>query len=109
MRIRTVQRAVACSSIAAVALVGVGAGTASAGEITGKGKLKPVNGTSECAYSGQNDGFHIPQLADGPEDAATRVQNYGHSHRFLTEVFGLPKGLPGYACNRSGTRQFPGE
>ena len=101
---RSTGRAFAAVSISAVAFVALGAGTAWAGEITGNGTLKAVNGKSICAYSGQNDGFHIEAEAHGPEDAAMRVQSYGHEHKFLTEVLGLPKGLPGLACNPSGAR-----
>jgi hypothetical protein len=105
MRAKLLKRAVVCASITAVSVVGLGAGTASAGEWRGNGTEKGVNGNaSECAYSGQNDGFHDPDYAEGPEDAATRVQNYGHIHKFLTQELGLPKGLPGYACNKSGKR-----
>ncbi len=94
---RSIRRAFATVSITGLAVVAIGAGPASAGEITGNGTLKPVNGKSECAYSGQNDGYHA-----GTE--AMRVQSYGQEHKFLTEVLGLPKGLPGLACNPSGAR-----
>jgi hypothetical protein len=104
MRKSTGRRAFATVSITAIALVSLGTGTAAAGEITGNGTLKPVKGKSICAYSGQNDGYHIPEHAHGDEDAAQRVQNYGHEHKFLTQVLGLPKGLPGLACNPSGAR-----
>ena len=36
-------------------VMGAAASAASAGEITGNGRLKPVNGNSPCAYSGQED------------------------------------------------------
>ena len=36
-------------------LLGLTAGSALAGEITGNGKLLEVNGKSECAFSGQED------------------------------------------------------
>jgi hypothetical protein len=39
----------------AAAFVGVGANAALAGEITGNGKVKPVNGNSPCAFSGLED------------------------------------------------------
>ena len=42
-----------------------------AGEITGSGKRKDVNGRSECAYSGLNDEFVEGDLT------APRVQSYG--------------------------------
>ena len=95
---RSTGRAFAAVSISAVAFVALGAGTASAGEITGNGTLKTVKAASICAYSGQNDGWHIPELAMGPEDAANRVQNWGRDRRFLIDVVGVPKNLPGMAC-----------
>lgn len=91
------KRTLATASISGLALVSL-SGVASAGEITGNGTLKPVNGASICAYSGQNDGWHIPALAMGPEDAANRVQNWGRDREFLINVVGLPKNTPGMAC-----------
>jgi hypothetical protein len=41
--------------ISTAIMMGAAAGGASAGEITGNGTLKPVNGNSPCAYSGQED------------------------------------------------------
>jgi hypothetical protein len=44
------------SAVSALALVAsLGAGSVLAGEITGNGKLKEVNGRSFCAFSGQED------------------------------------------------------
>lgn len=96
----SIGRALGTVAVTGVALAGPGAGAVSAGEITGNGTLKPVNGASECAYSGQNDGFHIPELAHDDLDASMRVQSFGQIHR----MFGLPKGLPGTACNPTGGR-----
>jgi len=61
----------------AAAVVGVGANAALAGEITGSGKGGPngdgtpggtLNASSECAFSGLEDGAATPGT----------VQNYGH-------------------------------
>ena len=41
--------------VAVAALMAFVASTASAGEITGNGKLLTVHGNSPCAYSGQED------------------------------------------------------
>jgi len=79
-------------------LVAVVTGTSSvafAGEITGNGKLKDVKGRSECAFSGQNDGFHIPAEADDEFDAMQRVQSFGQIVRFVGPI----GGVPGAACN----------
>jgi hypothetical protein len=64
-----------------VATLGLGAGVASAGEITGNGKPTPIKSrqtaenpagpaNSACAFSGYNDGF-----ADGSEPF--RTQSFG--------------------------------
>jgi hypothetical protein len=88
------------------AAVAVGAGSASAGEITGGGKwiagseTAPLNGKSECAYSGRNDnsvlGNPVPD-----RDGFTRTQSWGQAGQegraFLTSI-GLN---PAIACNPS--------
>src|SRR6478672_6474141 len=43
------------AAFCAVAIAVASASAAFAGEITGNGRLKPVNGNSPCAYSGQED------------------------------------------------------
>ena len=43
------------AAISVVALLALGTSTAFAGEITGNGRIKDVNGKSPCAYSGQED------------------------------------------------------
>ena len=59
----------------AIALLGLTGGSAFAGEITGNGKWiagseqAPLNGRSECVYSGQNDEY---QLGD---TSASRTQS----------------------------------
>lgn len=72
----------------AAAMLTVTATAASAGEITGNGKVLDVNGASICAYSGQNDEFH----KDG---SGGRVQSFGMYVRAL----GPQGGIPGTACN----------
>jgi hypothetical protein len=89
-----------------VALAALGAGSAFAGEITGNGKwiagseAAPLNGKSDCAYSGRNDNSVLGNpLPD--EDGFTRTQSWGQVGRegriFLTSI-GLN---PGIACNPS--------
>ena len=85
------------TATSALCVVGVGGSTASAGEVTGNGKEKTVKAKSICAFSGQNDGFHDPTHAEGPEDAAMRVQSYGQVRRTGAEV--PPFLHPGSACN----------
>jgi hypothetical protein len=90
--------AVAVCTIAALGLTG---GSAFAGEITGNGKWiagseeAPLNGKSECAYSGQNDEFHLFPDEDWP-----RTQSWGFD--FARQ--GVHMGVPGFACNPSGAR-----
>ena len=89
-----------------VAVVGVGAGSAFAGEITGNGKwiagseTAPLNGKSECAYSGQNDNWVLGNPVPD-EDGFSRTQSWGQvgqeGRAFLTSI-GLN---PGNACNPS--------
>ena len=89
-----------------VAVVGVGAGSAFAGEITGNGKwiagleTAPLNGKSECAYSGQNDNWVLGNPVPD-EDGFSRTQSWGQvgqeGRAFLTSM-GLN---PGNACNPS--------
>ena len=75
------------------AILVAGAGSASAGEITGNGEPLDVKGASICAYSGQNDGFHTQD----PDDT-DRVQSFGQ----LVKAYGPLGGIPGMACNPNG-------
>jgi hypothetical protein len=88
------------AAVCAATVAGLSAGSAFAGEITGNGKWiagspdAPLNGKSECAYSGQND---------DPNEAfpnGGRTQSWGQ----LTNQLGPMGGVPGTACNpaRSG-------
>jgi hypothetical protein len=111
-----ISKTLAATAICATALIGAGATPALAGEVTGnytvtegldgetvvlKGKLWTPKGASECSFSGQNDGFHDPALADGgPVDAATRTQTPGGAIRS-----GMPGRLVGMFCNP--TFSFP--
>ncbi len=97
MLTRNLCRVAVTSAVCAISLVGVGVSTASAGEITGNGKFKPVVAHSICAYSGQNDAFHDPTYADFPGDELIRVQSYGQIIRTGER---LPAFLhPGSSCN----------
>ncbi len=88
---KSMGRVVVALAISVGSVVGVGAGTALAGEITGNGREKPVHGRSICAFSGQNDEFHAG------EEGAERVQSYGQevrNRRIPPQMFN-----PGDACN----------
>lgn len=89
-------------AVSAVAVMAPGASTALAGDITGKpGASKyiagnddaPLNGRSDCAFSGLNDEYYI--LGD---TSAPRVQ---------TPKDGPFPGVAGYACNPEGKRSGP--
>jgi hypothetical protein len=82
------------AAVAAVAVMGLGAAPASAGEITGNGEYKqPMKGKSICSFSGQNDNFHDPEAEGGPEDE--RVQSFGQIVRHAGPI----GGVPGFFCN----------
>ena len=99
--------AVTVLAVAALALVGVA--SAFAGEVTGNGHYiagsneAPLNGNSDCAYSGLNDNYVFGTAGPGNPDADgfTRTQNWGQvgsaGRAFLTSI-GLN---PGIACNPS--------
>lgn len=98
-RFKTIGAVAVCAAVAAVA-----AGSASAGEITGSGKwiagseTAPLNGKSECAYSGLNDNYVLGNpLPDA--DGFTRTQSWGQLDKatrdFLTSI-GVN---PSISCN----------
>ena len=85
-----------------VAIVGVGAGSAFAGESGGKGKQTPIglapenapHASSICSFSGQNpEGLLAPS---DPNYETGRVQNWGHSPKDFLRSIGES---PGQACN----------
>jgi hypothetical protein len=82
-------------AVFAVAAVGVSAGSAFAGEVTGNGDETPIRhvARSICAFSGLNDG------EPPPGRTAPHVQNWGQTPKaerdFLTTI-GVN---PGEACN----------
>ena len=89
------------AAVCALTLAGLTTGPALAGEITGNGKWivgspdLPLNGSSECAYSGQNDEFHLFPNEDWP-----RTQSWGQNVRGAVQAGApAPGGVPGFACN----------
>jgi hypothetical protein len=69
------RKPLAAAAVAAALVVAMG-GAASAGEITGNGKLTPINGFtagSICSFSGQND----DPTGGGDPFQDGRVQNWG--------------------------------
>jgi hypothetical protein len=67
------------ATIFAVALTGVFAGTAFAGEITGNGKATagPVHANSICVFSGKNDDPTAPLDGSGPNGPGGVSQSFG--------------------------------
>jgi hypothetical protein len=94
------------AAVSVAAVMALGTSAAFAGEITGNGKLKPVNGNSPCAFSGQED----LQWYTDDSDATPRTdptkgdpahsQNWGHVKQATgavggansTDAFGFPWG-----------------
>lgn len=74
----------------ALAIMGLGASTVLAGEITGNGKsLQPLRANSECAFSG---------LDDADDDGFVHTQNWGQlgdARDFLRSIGVAPESL----CN----------
>jgi len=71
--------------VAVVAMMAFATSSAFAGEITGNGTLKPVNGNSPCAYSGQEDlqwytdDSDQTLLANPVKGEPKHSQNWGHT------------------------------
>jgi hypothetical protein len=90
-------------ALCAAAALGLTSGSAFAGEITGNGKWiagseeAPLHGNSECAFSGQNDEFHLFPDEDWP-----RTQSWGQIIREGAPPVGGHVGVPGVACNPTG-------
>jgi hypothetical protein len=90
-------------AVCAIAALGLTGGSAFGGEITGNGKWiagseeAPLNGNSECAFSGQNDEFHLFPNEDWP-----RTQSWGQIIQEGAPVVGGHVGVPGSACNPTG-------
>src|SRR4051794_941585 len=64
-----------------VAAFALGAGAASAGEVTGSGKATsaPVHANSICAFSGHNDDPTAPLDGSGPNGPGGTSQSFGQT------------------------------
>lgn len=85
------------------AVVALGVAPASAGEITGNGRiLKQEDGTlhgrSECAFSGLNDQWGGDPAVPG-EDGFFRTQSWGQIPKVVRDQIGAQGSHPGDACN----------
>ena len=111
-RNRTITRIAVAAGAAALAL-SMATSAVFAGEITGNGTLKDVNGRSFCAFSGQEDlqwftdDTDTTRLANPVKGVPGHAQNWGQidqaTRAFLTSI-GMN---PGIACNPNKTH-FPG-
>ncbi len=83
----------------------VGAGVVSAGEITGNGTLKDVNGRSFCAFSGQEDLQWFTDDSDSTRRSDPTKGDPGHAQNWgqidkATRAFLTSIGQnPGLSCN----------
>ena len=75
----------------------VGANTAIAGEVDGKGNPVPggEKGKSECSYSGQQDNA----AEDEGFFRGDRVQSWGQIPKMLRDFLTMIESSPGAACN----------
>lgn len=92
--------------VSVAAMMAFVASTASAGEITGNGKLKVVHGNSPCAYSGQEDlqwytdNSDTVPLSDPVRGVPAHAQNWGHVKQ-ATGLTGGANSVPAaeWGCN----------
>ena len=79
------------AALCAVAIVGLSAGPAFAGEVTGNGKASQgaVNGNSPCAFSGLDD--QDPATGGSGVVQPGEVQNWGHT-KGTPAVISAPRG-----------------
>jgi hypothetical protein len=93
-------------AVTATVMMTLGTGTAFAGEITGNGELKPVNGNSPCAFSGQEDqqwfttDEDITPVDNPVKGVPAHSQNWGHVKQ-ATGLTGGANSVPeiGWGCN----------
>ena len=86
---------------AATSILFLGAGSASAGEITGNERYVPGGdtGRSACSYSGRQDNYE----EDIGFFRSMIVQNWGQIPKSLREFLTSIGQHPGQACNPSGS------
>ena len=85
-------------------LASVAASSVFAGEITGNGRLLPVNGHSSCAFSGQEDRQWFTTDQDLVRHAVTRgvpghAQSWGQIPKAFRDFLTSVGSNPGIACN----------
>jgi hypothetical protein len=74
-----IRKATIAAGVCAIALIGGSAGTAFAGEVTGKGKptAGPTHANSICVFSGKNDDPGAPLDGSGPNGPGGVSQSFG--------------------------------
>ncbi|HEX3263924.1 MAG TPA: hypothetical protein VHR37_09700 [Solirubrobacterales bacterium] len=85
--------------VCVAAVTALTASPAFAGEVTGNGTFKGVNGNSPCAYSGQEDLQYLP---GGEKGVGPHSQNFGHVKQDPTQgVTGGANSVPAWdwGCN----------
>ena len=100
-------------TVCAVAVLGLSASSALAGEITGNGTLKEPNGNSLCAFSGQEDlqwffdnADHLPKPAETKGDPG-HSQSWGQIPQSVRDTLTQLGYNPGIACNPNKTNGLP--
>lgn len=77
------KKSIVVAAVCAAALVGAGAGTAFAGEVTGNGKdtAGPTHANSICVFSGHNDDPTAPLDGSGVNGPGGMSQSYGQENK----------------------------
>src|SRR5688500_7762212 len=89
-------KALVAMALFAVAVAGLGAGTAFAGENKGNGGKIEINANSECAFSGLDETEARPG-GDDP-DGFLVSQSFGQGVRLSGEP-PMGRAVPSFACN----------
>ena len=98
---------------AAAVVLSLSASAAFAGEITGNGTLKDVNGRSFCAFSGQEDlQWYADQGDTILKPVPTRgdpghAQSWGQIPKAIRDQLTVAGFNPGIACNPNKTTGLP--
>ena len=96
---QTIKMRQTCFALLATLIIGSNA--ALAGEITGNGKWiagspdAPLNGKSNCAYSGQEDNQY-PPVSD---PNAGHAQSWGQIPKAIRDILTFLGANPGISCN----------
>ena len=97
MNKKTTDKIGICYALLLAGTLAIGANSAIAGEVDGKGNTVPggANGKSECSYSGQQD----DAAADEGFFRGDRVQSWGQIPKLFRDFLTFMGSSPGAACN----------